>query len=186
MTVGTLDDGYFEWLYRQIGSVRNRNPERSYWQLAKQLYTTSFSWSVPNDDNRCEDGLELRHEWIEDNNIEDADRSWLLLDCSFLEMLIALSRRLAFESEGEPGEWFWKLMQNLDFRGYTDAVWSTSIERQVSRTLERVVYRKYEPDGAGGLFPLRHPRRDQRQVELWYQMAQYVLEGDYLEHGPLV
>jgi hypothetical protein len=183
-TVGTLDDGYFTWLYSQVASVRNENPNRSYWHLLRHLYSVPFTWHVSRDDNRCVDGQELRHEWIVMNNVEDADRSWLSLDCSFLEMLVALARRTAFESSGEPVDWFWKLMTTIGLRQYNDAHWTHRAERETYLTVDRIVNRKYAYDGEGGLFPLRHPRHDQRQVELWAQMQAYILEGGYLDRGP--
>lgn len=183
---GTLDDRYFEWLYHKIGAVRNRNPSRSHWRLAKQLYTTPFEWTVPNDDNRMEDGCDLRYEFLDEEDIHDADPAWMGLQCSMLEMLIGLAERASFESYGAPGDWFWKLLQNVDLKGYTDAVYSTAIEREVGRTLERINHRKYNADGTGGLFPLSNPNEDQRQVELWYQLSAYLLEGGYLDHGPQI
>lgn len=183
MSNGTLDDRYLEWLYLQIGAVRNRNPRRSFWHLAKQLYITPFEWSVPNDDNRCEDGTDLRWEFLDGEHI-DADPSWMGLQCSVLEMMIALARRASFEAKGTPGDWFWLFAQNLQIRGYNDSIYSTAIEREVTETLQRFINRKYDYDGRGGLFPLRNPRQDQTRVELWYQMSAYMLEGDYIDHGP--
>lgn len=186
MTDGTLDDRYFEWLYEQVASIRNRNPSRSHWKLLKQLYSTPFEWTVPNDDNRVEDGCELRWEFLGENHIEDADPVWVGLQCSVLEMLIGLARRAAFETPGAVDEWFWKFMQNLDLRGYTDAIYNQRIAREVNDRLERVIFRTYSYNGTGGLFPLSNPRRDQRRVELWYQLSAYLLEGDYIDHGPAV
>ena len=186
MSKDTLDDRYFEWLYGHIAAIRNRNPARSYWHLARLLYTTAFLWNVHNDDNRAEDGKELRYEFAEERNIDIQDPAWMDMDCSMLEMLIALSRRAAFESPGEPGDWFWKFVQNMELDKYTDAVWNLGIEREVEDRLERVIFRKYGADGMGGIFPLRYPRGDQRMIELWYQLSAYLLEGDYVDHGPLL
>lgn len=181
---GTINDRYFEWLYSRIGSVRNRNPMRSYWELARQFYTTEFVWFVPNDDNRAQDGIDLRYEFIEEWGRDDVDQLWLDLECSFLEMFIALSRRLSFESSGTAYEWFWKLMQNLEISTYTDDIYEISIAEEVDEVLQRINYRTYDPSGRGGLFPIRNPSEDQRQVEIWYQMSTYLIEGDYIDHGP--
>lgn len=173
-----LDESYLKWLYSQVASVRNRNPARTYWSLIRQLFTTEFTWSVPNDDNRVEDGRDLRLEFIEQFNIVP-DREWMAMGCSMLEMLIGLSRRLAFESEGEVSGWFWHLMDNLDLRHFNDRVYSgreRDISDHVSVVLDQVIRRKYEFSGRGGLFPLKNPNEDQRDVELWYQMAHYLLE----------
>jgi len=169
-----LDDRYFTWLYSQVGVVEERNKSRTYWKLLRRMYQTEFIWLIPNDDNRVEDGRELRYEWMHTEDIR-ADPEWLALACSFLEMLIALSRRLAFEGEGHPETWFWHLIENLDLMDCTDRVRFDLGE--VDDILDRIIYRTYAPDGVGGLFPLRHARRDQRDVELWYQMQAYLIEG---------
>lgn len=175
-TEGTVYDQYFEWLYGLVSSVRNRNPARSHWHLLRKFYSTEFTWFVPNDDNRWAEGIDLRHEWIHTKRIEDVDNDWLELGCSVLEMLIALARRVSFESEGTPAQQFWKLVQNLELDRYTDDIYEISIAEEVEDTLDRLIRRTYGRDGTGGLFPLRRARRDQRRIELWYQMSDYLLE----------
>ena len=90
---GTLDDQYLTWLYSQTGSVRLRNKARTHWSLLRQLYSKEFVWLVPNDDNRVEDGRDLRYEFLHETGHTRASREWLAMGCSFLEMLVALSRR---------------------------------------------------------------------------------------------
>lgn len=182
---GTIDDRYFEWLYSHVASVRNRNPERSYWDLTRTLYTTEFVWFVPNDDNRIMDGLALRQEFVDQYGIDDIDRQdWLTMGCSFLEMLIALARRASYEAVGASSDWFWAMMKNLELINYTDAIFEVSIFEAVKEALERINQRTYGADGDGGLFPLRHPREDQRWVEIRYQLAAYLLEDDRYLTGP--
>lgn len=174
-----LDARYFYWLYSLIGSETNKNPARTYWQLAEQLFRTEFTWFVPNDDNRVEDGKDLRVEFCESQD-EFAPREFFDEGCSMLEMLIALSRRAAFEASGEPYEWFWIILNNLNLRGFTDDVYSDGVRDGVDLVLDTVNRRDYSPDGSGGLFPLRHPKRDQRKVEIWYQLSAYLLERSEL------
>jgi hypothetical protein len=166
----SLDDRYLTWLYSQVADVRVRNKSKTYWDLFKQLYEKEFIWLVPNDDNRIQDGLDLRYEWA--YSISPApgvseDR------CSFLEVLIALSRRLAFEGEGHPPVWFWHLIENLGLQNCTDR--PKYDQDEVDDRLNDVILRTYKPDGTGGLFPMRNTRHDQRNVELWYQMNEYLL-----------
>lgn len=172
---GTIDDQYFEWLYSHIGSVRNRNPARSIWHLSHQLYTKEFVWLIANDDNRVEDGRELRQEFMEQRSPNEIPREWLDLGCSMLEMMIALGRRASFEANGTPGDWFWQFLKNLDIFIYDDA-YDYLATAHVERVLERFIYRNYDSSGEGGIFPLRRAERDQRKVELWYQMAAYIGE----------
>lgn len=173
MTTGTLDDQYLAWLYSQVDVVRARKSSRTFWYLFRQLFATEFAWIVPNDDNRAEDGRELRCEWATETGSE-VDRNWLSLGCSFLELLIALSRRLAFETDGNARDWFWHLINNLGLTGYHDR--SNFRPEDVEDITNRVIWRTYEPNGNGGLFPLRHTMNDQRRVEIWYQLSEYLLQ----------
>lgn len=173
-----LDELYFKWLYNQVASVRHKNPARTYWSLLRHLYTTRFTWTVPNDDNRVEDGRDLRYEFSANQGLIP-DRDWMALDCSVLEMLLGLARRLAFEAEGDPRVWFWELMDNVELRQCNDSVYTPrepGIHEHVSLVLENIIERNYLPNGQGGLFPLAYPPEDQRDVELWYQMSHYLLE----------
>lgn len=178
-----LDDQYFAWLYSQVGLVRLKNPRANYWQLAKQLYKTEFQYFVPNDDNRAADGVQLREEFLDQSPGSDDGtvREWLSLECSFFEMVVALARRASFESPSRghntPGDWFWKIMQNLDLDRFNDAIFEIEhAEYYIGSALGVVNERTYCPDGTGGMFPLNEPQEDQREVEIWYQMAAYLLE----------
>lgn len=173
---GPLDELYFTWLYRQVGDPGIKNPNLTYWRTFRQLYSKEFIWFVPNDDNRIADGKDLRYEFVDDSGLNDVDIGWMGLGCSMLELLIGLSRRLAFEAEGKPRDWFWHMMKNLGLVEYNDRHPSGEVE--VDEILDRVIWRTYRGDGHGGLFPLKNAREDQREVELWYQLSAYVLEAE--------
>jgi hypothetical protein len=174
MTSGTLDDQYLTWLYSQVAEVKTRKSSRTFWNLFRQLFSTEFAWFIPNDDNRAEDGRELRGEWVSKTDIQP-EANWLSLGCSFLEMLIGLSRRLAFETNDEVADWFWHLINNLGLLGYHDK--SNFNPQDVDDRTSAVIWRTYEPSGNGGLFPLRHSDNDQREVEIWYQLSEYLLQS---------
>lgn len=177
MTV-ELDELYFTWLYSQVDNPNIANPSRTYWKLFRILYKTEFIWFIPHDDNRVEDGKELRYEFVNESELSDVDIGWLHLGCSVFEMMVGLSRRLSFETEGRPSEWFWQMMQNMHLDRYNDRRrWEETI---VIDIVAHLIYRTYEPNGRGGLFPLRHPQQDQRDVEIWYQAQSYLIELDSL------
>lgn len=173
MPSGTLDDQYLAWLYSQVAEVKARKSSRTFWNLFRQLFATEFVWFVPNDDNRGEDGRELRCEWSVSTNTE-VDFNWLTLGCSFLELLIGLSRRLAFETRDDVPYWFWHLIDNLELRGCHDR--SSFRPQDVEDITAAVIWRTYDRHGHGGLFPLRRGSKDQRQVEIWYQLSEYLLQ----------
>lgn len=178
MTKASMEKKYFNFLLDIVG-----NPEQ-YSLLLVHLHNIEFYSLVPNDDNRGIDGGKLREIFC------DSERSYMDLSlcpggpCSVLEMLIGLSHRMSSALEGNPrsltvSECFWALINNLglffcDNHEYY-APWdgNQAIDEIISRFLER----KYERDGRGGLFPLNFTKKDQRKVEIWYQMSEYLLEN---------
>lgn len=173
-----LDQLYFDWLYSQVCSVKVKNPTHTFRNLLHILYTKEFVWIIPNDDNRALDGRELRYDFLreEELNLSPQDKRWMDLGCSMLELLIGIARRLEFETDVPAKDWFWELLENLNLHKLND-------ERQISRhnveeVLDRVIWRLYERDGKGGLFPLVHAEKDQRKVEIRYQLSEYIFERD--------
>ena len=185
---GALDDVYLTWLYSLVSSVQNTNPSNNHWKLLRVLYTTAFYGYIPNDDNRSADGKDLRIEFLQSTGypLYDPYGNWFDLDCSVLEMILALARRASYEDEaqGSPVEWFWRMIHNLELDGYTDDIFEISVQETIEEVLARLNTRKYARNGAGGLFPLSTTRIDQRTVELWTQMSAYLLEGTYANSQP--
>src|SRR5688572_10966654 len=106
---------YFEWLTEQINFGYGRPGGKTYIDLMSQLHTKEFVWNVANDDNRLQDALALRHEFLNDSGITNSGDFILCVPpLSVLEVIIALSRRCAFAGDGEPRNWAWKLVENLD------------------------------------------------------------------------
>jgi len=92
------------------------------------------------------------------------------------ELMVGLARRLQFEVEGEPHYWFWTLMDNLGISQYSDD--QRIPTGRIEKILDTVIDRTYKRNGLGGFFPLKHAEKDQRKVELWYQLNAYVLEPE--------
>jgi len=181
MSSKPLDELYLEWLYRWVADP---DQDLTFWNVLRILYTTEFTWVVPNDENRIGDAKALREEFIDtqDIRLRRSERHWVELGCSMLEVMVGLARRLETEADsGKTHYWFWVLMENI---GLSEDIVNDSCEfseEDVRDVLEMVIQRYYEPNGHGGLFPLEHPRGDQRKVELWYQLNEYVLELDLYE-----
>lgn len=172
-----LDEAYLVWLYSQVGSVKNKNRAKTYWRLLTLLYEQKFTWSpetMEKDGNRAQDGKDLRQQFLRETGTPLTDPGWLDLDCSFLEMLIALAFAVAFEGGGTQEERFWEMIENLGLIDCTDA--NPADEAVVAVIVDKVNRREYGKNGAGGLFPLAHAKTDQRGVELWYQANAYLLE----------
>lgn len=172
-----LDEAYFKWLAVQVVNTRLRNPTTTNWFVLRQLYVTEFVWRIRNDDNRVEDGKELRLEFLEQHPQFDWSSEWTSLGCSFLEMLIALSRRLSFQSElASSAGWFWHMMDNVNLNIFDYAYERDRMHGFVDQVLQSLNNRTYERNGRGGLFPLHDDSIDQTQIEIWYQMNYYLLE----------
>lgn len=171
----SFDEGYLHWLEAKVEPQRNLNPRQTHKLLLAHLHQVAFIWKHPRDANRAEDGRELRKEFMDGYDVGDA---FAAADCSVLEMLVALSRRAAFEADGEADDWFWHMLNNIGLYVCTDElygdVWD---ETTVNRALTVFMQRRYRKDGVGGLFPLRFGSQNQTKAELWYQLSAYVLEG---------
>jgi hypothetical protein len=162
------DAKYFRWLVSQV----HADEEREYSELFYQLHHKEFVWIVPNDDNRVQDGLDLRTEYL---NGGAPPQSFRTTGVSVLEVLIGLSRRLAFITGGDPYLWAWQLLENIGLHRMWDPMSKRKAEL-LEETLENLIWRKYDRDGVGGFFPLAWAEEDQTKIELWYQMAAYVNE----------
>lgn len=107
--------------------------------------------------------------------------------CKMLEMLVALTDRMVFRiDDGEQGNVFihifWELIENLGLLGYTDEFMNETKVYEIRRKIDKFLERRYRKDGKGGLFPLKNVtvsvigNKDQREVEIAYQMNAYLLE----------
>jgi hypothetical protein len=83
-------------------------------------------------------------------------------------------------------EWFWKILENAGLDLYDDgAFYGHHGNTEVNEILNKIINREYRRDGKGGLFPLKRTNKDQRKVELWYQMNEYLVENYYSEEAIL-
>lgn len=171
-----LDKRYLDWLYSQAASVKTRSRTRGYRSLFRQLYETIFVAIVPHDENRLADAKDLRYEFLAENEDVQGDPEWMRSPCTMLELLVVLARYLAFEMDEDFHVWFWHLIEVLDLAQFNDRYYDDQAQEVIAKTLDRVIWRTYSPNGEGGLFPLRNPNQDQRDVELWYQLNAYLLE----------
>lgn len=168
---------YFNWL---SSMVMGTSEKARYNVLVTQLFLTDFTWFIPNDDNRGFEGIELRNRYY-----EETGHNYYEEKVSFLEVLIALSIR-CHDMSGEMTvkKWFWKLMNNVGLDYFIDERYRIGTAASaVHEIVDRILNRTYERSGEGGLFPLRKKniRNDQRRVELWYQMCEYINDRFFIE-----
>lgn len=177
-------NAYFEWLCNIVSGGLFAE-DVSYRKLLMQLHSTPFFFTIPNDKNRANDGIDLRFRFGLDQTdgfarrAEDlADQlSYDLKDCTVLEMLIALSLRCEenIMDDAEIGDrtvfWFWRMISNLELNGMTDDQYDRDY---VEKRLQTFLHRNYAPDGEGGLFYLPGIGTDLRRVEIWTQLLWYL------------
>jgi hypothetical protein len=167
---------YFKWLY---SLVVHSSLDRDYWLLCTDLHKKEYHWTVPNDDNRGADGLQFRDDFSLEYFGTVID--WYLGPATFFEVLVGLAHRMSeIMDAGEEriDYWFLILLTNLNFNNFIDDWYLYEEQAIVKETMDRVLDRGYSRTGKGGLFPLKpkRDRKDQRLVEIWYQMQAFLQE----------
>lgn len=179
-----IKDEYFQWLCWMVGTERDGN---SYHLLLKALHSHQFAWFVPNDDNRAAEGNALRDRFYRHELIPFSFNSNDFADCecTMLELILGLALRCYSTLEDSPdniliSEWFWKLLANVGLYDYSDEYYhNMGVSDFVGVIMDKITNRTYHSSGKGGLFPLKKSKKDQRKVELWYQMSEYLVENYY-------
>lgn len=168
-----LKEDYLRWLEPQVRDEHQSNL-RSIWELLNMMFEKKFEVVVPMDENRLVDGLDLRVEFGHATS-RRSFRPDRLGPCSFLEVLVALSRTMAFVVGGEAPTWAWHLVCNLELQRMFDPL--TPRKRAViEKAMDTCIQRTYSPDGQGGFFPLAWAEDDQTKIELWYQLNAWAEE----------
>lgn len=174
---------YLDWMMKLVCDKRYMD-RLSYDKLLLFLFDTSFYYILERDENRYEDGIDLRYRFGYEKGYPQAMIAGEIdiRDCSVLEMMIALAHRIEEQIVGDPdigdriGKWFWIMIENLGLIGMTDEKFD---EGYCWDVLCRFLNRQYDPDGKGGLFPRIRSNRDMREVEIWYQAMWYLTETEY-------
>lgn len=159
---------YFDWLLDRIGWE-----DQKLEPTLRILHDMDFFWVCPMDKNRAEDGIYRRREFFEDIGLSDAKFG---RGCSVFEMLAWFSIRIDEDYTGDPTEprpdlLLFEMIRNL---GLTRI--SSKNRKKMEENVLRWMNRDFDYDGKGGIFPLRNPSCDQREIELWRQMTAYISE----------
>ena len=169
-----LRDEYFEWMYHTVCNGRFAK-ENSYRNLLSYLHSVVYTWLIPDDKNRAEDGEEgLRWRFAYENHVNV--RHELDGPCSVLEMILALAYKCEeIMDDAAVGDrtvqWFWRMRANLGLNGMTDRRFDII---KAECIVNQFLNREYEPDGHGGLFVIRNCKYDLCDVGTWTQMLWYL------------
>lgn len=177
-----LREEYFEWL---CNKVIDNDSDVKYSKLMSCLFDSTFIPVMSMDENRADDGKNLRYRFGRENDIP---RGAILIEldsgdhndsdaCSMLEMMIALSIRceetiMTDEEYGDrTGTWFWNMIVSLGLGTMNDLRFD---EKYVNIVIDRFINRQYKRNGEGGLFTINGIKKDMRKFEIWYQMCWYL------------
>jgi hypothetical protein len=170
-----VNDAYFEWLCGLI-DINRFSKQVSYRKLLMHLHNIEFTWIIDRDDNRADDGIQLRRRYalmMHDIGVQ----RYLHGPCSVFEMIVALALRCEecimddAQMGNRTGQWFWGMIHNLGLSPMTDSQFDRDF---VDDVVARFLNREYKPNGEGGLFTVKHCDHDLRTVEIWCQLSWYL------------
>lgn len=179
-----LSELYLVWLINLINADNYKG--KSYIKLCSLLNKIPFEPVMKLDKNRSSDVQSLLREtyiqsqsdWYRLSNDEIMELpAWPV---SFLELIISLAMRIDLDFMREINGidntriYFWVLVRNLGFLSFDDDNWNEDSIISVVNRLNIVQERKYDFNGNGGLFPLENAEMDQRNVQIWNQLCQFV------------
>lgn len=170
---------YFEWMYDLV--IDDRYSKASYRKLLEHLNERDFKVILEMDENRAEDGTDLRYRFGRERgySTHDIEQFLDIYQCSILEMMIALACRcedqiMEDDAQGNrTGIWFWNMIVSLGLGQMNDERYS---EKRVDFIIDRFLDREYDANGRGGLFTIQNRYIDMRETEIWYQMSYYLDE----------
>lgn len=150
-----------------------------YDKLCGYLDSEPYRWSIFTDENRNADAIDLRFAFAEACGFKGNVLHALNDPVSIFEVMVGLAVRCERDITGEPGNdrperLFWDMIRNLGLNRFENDTYS---QEEVSYIIDIWLERRFEANGLGSPFPLKNPSRDQRQVELWNQMCEYVNEN---------
>ena len=177
MILSNNEQEYFDWMFNIVCSGRYTD-EHSFRKLLSYLYEIEFTYIIPRDADRAEDGVDLRYRFAYINNLDIDDvLNSIVGPCSIFEMILALAIRCEESIMDDPsvgdrtGQWFWKMITNLGLGGMTDQKFDKDYVDDVILTF---LNREYKPNGDGGLFKIKNCEYDLRDVEIWTQMLYFL------------
>lgn len=172
-----VQEEYFQWLCDIVRAYDHKG-SNSYSKLLRTLHRIAFVYSIPMDENRYLDGLDMR-----DRFADDIDAVYILecLDgeCSILEMMVALAVKCEEEIMDNArigdrtAQWFWQMITNLGLGDMYESRFDSGV---VQEAIDDFLSHNYAKNGKGGLFRVRHSDEDLRKMQIWNQMLLYLNE----------
>ena len=159
-----------------------RHEAADYCLLLNTLFDIPFRAYVEMDNNRIDDALDMRIEYISNQDYHRIDYSAVknrFVSC--LEVLISLAKRMENDILCDPMEeidhssdHFWMFLRNLDVEKYTN---DRFLEAEIRLKVEKFIRREYKKNGVGSIFPVKSDKIDMRKLEIWDQMNRFLMEN---------
>jgi len=164
------EDEYFNWLLRRVKN-------KSHYKLLRFLFETDYIFTMAMDENRAEDGIQLRYEFLYDRRMPEDDFPYLQAPCNLFEMIFALAFRISLimndpYKDDDTHVWFWRMISNLGLSKCTDKNFNLDFVQTVVR---HFLNREYGPYGRGGLFQVRSEKH-MEDLQIWEQAMLYLNE----------
>ena len=168
---------YILWLGEKV-KLDEKEECGGYIFLLRALYRKEFYWTNDMDENRSDEGKNLRDIFAEECGLDEVPDE-INGACSVLEMMIGLAKRWnsevsLTEEEDKSDEYFWQMIHNLGLEGCTDDKFDPEMVRE---KLDILLDRDYPENGKGSLFPLERSKESQKDIEMWYQLQNYLMEN---------
>lgn len=173
MSEERLWNKYLDWILEKYLKIH----QPKYRLLMEILHNTPFVYVIDRDINRADDGLYLRNDFYEYMNL---DENFMFgREACVLEVLAALAYRMETEYVGDPedpkvGKIFCEFVKNLGLNRFTNDRMDADL---VAKIVKKWMMRDIKFHGECGIFPLKITNRDQRSLELWSQMQEYITEN---------
>jgi len=171
-----IEDKYLNWLYAKVFNARS---VPSYRQLFEFLFKIEFipMDNVPLDQNRFSDVERLRSTFGYETG---ADVTYLNGHVySLLEVMIYLCMTIDhdilpdIEEYDGAGHWFRAMLASSGLNTQYDGAFSP---QGAGMICDRIMFRRYNFDGRGGLFTVQNPQFDMTLADLYRQMMWYLSE----------
>lgn len=195
MNLDSLMDEYFHWLITNFIlsndhiSRKERITFTTMFDLDAPVMDSLksmpfiFSQDIPMDENRLLDALHLRRTysmhvsnavrktWMENGYFEEE------YPVSVLEVLIALADRCDGIYLIGTHKWLYILLRNMGL--FAEPYILTTNMYKIGHIIRNFLEREYNSDGTdGGAFIIFDYPKDLRDIELWYQMCNYISNVD--------
>lgn len=170
---------YLDWLMKDRLHLTDKEI-KNYISLFNVLFEIDFVWIHPLDENRASDGLVLRSDFEYETGLYITGLS---PKCTVFEMLAALAIRCENQLMrnlflgDRTAKWFFMMLDNLRLSDFDNRHWTSHSKEHIESIVDSFLKRKYNKNGVGGAFPLKHSQKNQSNEQIWDQLMAYINEN---------